>query len=88
MIWTAKALARSSSIIIMQIDQILLQIWMHRFMMMAKVTNQDKASNIQKLKNIKKEKRDKMELILRKLINMTKDLRILKKNLKIMMMIK
>jgi hypothetical protein len=50
----------------MQIDQILLQIWMHRFMMMAKVTNQDKVSNIQKLKNIKKEKRDKMELILRK----------------------
>jgi hypothetical protein len=72
----------------MPTDQILLQIWMHRFMMMAKVTNQDKASNIQKLKNIKKEKRDKMELILRKLINMTKDLRILKKNLKIMMMIK
>jgi hypothetical protein len=55
---------------------------------MAKVTNQVKASNIQKLKNIKKEKRDKMERILRKLINMTKDLRILKKNLKIMMMIK
>ena len=74
----------------MQIDQIQQLIWMHRFMKMEiiKVISQVKASNIPKQKSIKKEKKEQMQHILKKLINMIKDLKILKKSLKIMMMIK
>ena len=63
---------------------------MHRFMKMEiiKVISQVKESNIPKPKSIKKEKKEQMQHILKKLINMIKDLKILKKSLKIMMMIK
>jgi Mg2+ and Co2+ transporter CorA len=53
-----------------------------------KVISKVKESNIPKPKSIKKEKKEQMQHILKKLINMIKDLKILKKSLKIMMMIK
>ena len=53
-----------------------------------KVISQVKASNIPKPKSIKKEKKEQMQHILKKLINMIKDLKILKNSFKIMMMIK
>lgn len=63
---------------------------MHRFtkIEIIKVISQVKESNIPKQKSIKKEKKEQMQHILKKLINMIKDLKILKKSLKIMMMIK
>ena len=56
--WIVKVLARLNSKITLGIDQILLQIWMHKFMMMEKVINRVKEN--QKRKNIKKEKKDLM----------------------------
>ena len=54
--WIVKALARSNLKIILEIGRILQQIWMHKFMMMAKVINRVKVNK--KQKNIKKEKKD------------------------------
>lgn len=63
-IWIVKALARLNLKITLEIGRILQQIWMHKFMMMAKVINRVKVNK--KQKNIKKEKKDLMEHILKK----------------------